>query len=113
MVSDSEIVSFATKCGEWVVCAANFFFAFYCLLSCIFPPFHSTEQVKVHLEEYFRKSQQVRGKLDQNLCLVCIQCFEVSNMCEVCVCVLLMPGNSKINEHYLTHSRMLSTKGTP
>jgi len=33
--------------------------------------------VKVYLEEYFRKSQQARGELDQNLCLLCIQCFEV------------------------------------
>ena len=39
--------------------------------------FHSTEQVKVHLEEYFHKSQQAQGELDKNLCLLCIQCFEV------------------------------------
>ena len=44
--------------------------------------FHSTEQVKVHLEEYFHKSQLAWGELDQNLCLLCIQCFEVSNACE-------------------------------
>ena len=41
--------------------------------------FCSTEQVKVYLEEYFRKSQLARGELDQNLCLLCIQCFEVSS----------------------------------
>jgi len=46
--------------------------------------FCSTEQVKLYLEEYFHKSQQARGELDQNLCLLCIQCFEVSNTCEVC-----------------------------
>ena len=46
----------------------------------------STEQVKKHLEDYFHKSQQActQGGLDQNLCLLCIQCFEVSCMCRVC-----------------------------
>ncbi len=34
--------------------------------------------VKEYLEEHFMKSQEVLdGKVDQNLCLLCIQCFEV------------------------------------
>ena len=48
--------------------------------------FCSTEKVKEYLEYYFYKSQQAftDKEVDQNLCLLCIQCFEVSNsMCRV------------------------------
>lgn len=35
--------------------------------------------MKGYLEEYFLKSQKaLDGKIDENLCLLCIQCFEVA-----------------------------------
>ncbi len=38
----------------------------------------SSESVKEYLEEYFLKSQEtLNRKVDENLCLLCIQCFEV------------------------------------
>ena len=47
-----------------------------------FPLLCSTEQVKAHLNDYFCRSQQalIQGGLDQNLCLLCIQCFEVNSV---------------------------------
>lgn len=39
----------------------------------------SSKSVKGYLEEYFMKSQEaLDGKIDENLCLLCIQCFEVA-----------------------------------
>ena len=37
----------------------------------------SIDVVKDHLEEYFSRSRQLI-KDDRSLCLLCIQCFEVS-----------------------------------
>lgn len=40
--------------------------------------FCSSESVKEYLENYFVRSQEaLDGKIDENLCLLCIQCFEV------------------------------------
>ena len=36
----------------------------------------SPEEVREHLEEYFRRSQQIVED-DHSLCLLCIQCLEV------------------------------------
>jgi hypothetical protein len=41
----------------------------------------SPETVKDYLEEYFTQSQRALGEnVDQNLYLLCIQCFEVGLM---------------------------------
>ena len=44
---------------------------------CIIVDF-SSDSIKVHLEEYFVKSQKAfDGQFDESLYLLCIQCFEV------------------------------------
>ena len=41
---------------------------------------YSSEHVKEYLKDYFGKSRQAFGRQsDQGLCLLCIQCFEVSS----------------------------------
>ena len=40
--------------------------------------YYSSEDVRVHLQDYFERSQKVlAGHVDEYLCLLCIQCFEV------------------------------------
>lgn len=48
-----------------------------CLTMIIFP---SSAAVRMHLQDYFTQSCQALGSqtVDLNLCLLCIQCFEVS-----------------------------------
>eukprot|EP00731_Ephydatia_muelleri_P016208 Em0009g632a len=38
---------------------------------------HRSDQAKLHLQSYFHKSQQTMSGVDQMLCLLCVQCFEV------------------------------------
>ena len=39
---------------------------------------YSPEQVKHYLDDYFKRSRNIADpNLDQGLCLLCIQCFEV------------------------------------
>ena len=63
------------------------FFFVVVVVSCLFRksnpnPFFiiSSEEVKEYLKEYFDRSEAVVGG-DQNLYLLCIQCFEVSLQC--------------------------------
>ncbi len=45
-------------------------------VSCI-----SSTDIKIHLDNYFQNSNQVLSKgSDHHLCLLCIQCFEVSDL---------------------------------
>ncbi len=48
------------------------------------------DQVKLYLDEYFKRSIAViKGHgMDQGLCLLCIQCFEVCHGC-VIFCVYI------------------------
>eukprot|EP00731_Ephydatia_muelleri_P024235 Em0016g506a len=44
-----------------------------------------SEQVKVHLQDYFEKSRRAVSGIDQGLCLLCVQCFEDSTYKELSV----------------------------
>ena len=43
----------------------------------LFLSLNRSEQVKVHLQNYFEKSRRAVSGIDQGLCLLCVQCFEV------------------------------------
>ena len=45
---------------------------------CVIPLFYSTEHVRVHLEDYFERSQSCHIVELDHLSMLCIQCFEVS-----------------------------------
>ena len=40
-------------------------------------PLDRSEQVKVHLQDYFEKSKRAVSGVDNGLYLLCVQCFEV------------------------------------
>ena len=40
---------------------------------------YRSEQVKKHLQDYFEKSRRAVSGIDQGLCLLCVQCFEVGH----------------------------------
>lgn len=55
----------------------------------LFVNLNSSTNVKGYLEEYFAQSKRaLRDNVDQNLYLLCIQCFEVYFL--VCVCVSIL-----------------------
>ena len=76
----------------WVLHCFVHCVCFYSLLLVIFSRSFlcSVDQVKSHLQEYFDRSRQAMQEsehvqaseaIDQNLCLLCIQCFEVKLSC--------------------------------
>ena len=62
----------------------------------------SSEGVKDHLEAYFAQSQRaLKGNIDENLCLLCIQCFEVSNSVNQTVIIFLyIPTQDALYKQY-------------
>ena len=61
-----------------LACTLLHFFNHQIIVHVVFLYLNSSANVKEYLEEYFAQSQRaLRGSVDQNLYLLCIQCFEV------------------------------------
>ena len=75
MVKFSFISNYKIICCSWCYCVLKNPLV---LLELNLLFYFSIEGVRQHLESYFLKSRQLI-KDDRNLCLLCIQCFEVKN----------------------------------
>ena len=54
-------------------------YSVHCVTILMVSLFYSSERVRVHLEDYFERSQSCHIVEVDHLSMLCIQCFEVSN----------------------------------